>query len=75
MVTDGSKRARIGTSIAAWILRERSVSELELVDLTYSKAPPPAIPECTSHEVYPDSGLSYGTYQILRQAMLHVVNG
>ena len=46
----GSKNAGIGTSIAARILRERSVSELEFVDLTYSKVPPLAIPECTRKE-------------------------
>ena len=32
------------TSYAARILRERRVSELEFEDLTYSKAPPLAIP-------------------------------
>jgi hypothetical protein len=40
-----SRRAGIGTSYKAWILRERSVSGLEFEDLTYSNAPPLTIPE------------------------------
>lgn len=45
-----SKEVGIGTSVVARILRERSVSELEFADLTYSKAPPLAMPKCTREE-------------------------
>jgi hypothetical protein len=51
-MTDRLKRARICTSIAARILRERSVSEVEFDDLTYSKAPPLEMPEICACQVY-----------------------
>ena len=77
IVTGGDKESQIGiTSSAARILRERSVSGLEFADLTYPIAPPLPIPVCTKNvrSIW-DTGTSWGTYQPLRQAMLHVVNG